>query len=523
MTLARPAETAPRDRGSEPVLAITGLSKTFGPTKALSSVDLTVRAGEVHALLGENGSGKSTLIKVLSGYHVADPGGQILVNGQRLAPGSAGSSGALGCRFVHQDLGLVESSSVADNLSLTGGFPTRFGRISKSRLRRTVELCLAPVGLDLDPDSLVSGLSPAVRTGIAVARALRQEAGTAPVALLVLDEPTATLPEDEVRQLLDIVRAVSASGTGVLYVTHHLDEVFQVADVATVLRDGRKVASTPVRDLTRGELITQLVGSELEEVRQSAEALPPPDKTAAFQVLDISAGALQAFSLHLHPGEVVGVAGLTGSGRETALAAVFGAVPRDGGQVVVDGVVLPPGDCRRAIDAGIAYLPADRAALGGVMEAPAQENLTLPDLRPLWRMVRLDRAAELKQVADWFERLDVRPRSAARQPLSSFSGGNQQKVLLAKWLRCSPRLMLLDEPTQGVDIGAKAEIHRQILQAVGAGATAVVSSADLDELVALCHRVVVLRGGRVVAELSGSDLSVTNVAHMALAAERTPA
>ncbi|ADP81390.1 ABC transporter related protein [Pseudofrankia inefficax] len=502
-----------------PVLEVSDLRMTFGPTVALDGVALTVERGQVHALLGENGSGKSTLIKILAGYHRPDPGGRVLVAGRPLPFGNPTVADSHGCRFVHQDLGLVDSLSVVENLFLTSGFPSRWGTIRWPRLLRAAREDLARVGLDLDPRRPVAGLSPAVRTGLAVARALRP--GAAEVALLVLDEPTATLPDDEVRQLLDIVRAVAAAGTGVLYVTHHLDEVFDVADVATVLRDGRVVATTPVPDLTRGRLVNQLLGSELDEAHASSQALPAPRARAVLKVRDVAAGPLRSLSVQVRAGELVGIAGLTGSGRESVLAAVFGMLRAERGEVMVNDVSLRPGDPRRAIDAGVAYLPANRKTHGGIMNLTGAANLTLPDLGPLWRPPLLRLGEERTVARTWFAKLDVRPAAAVHLPLAALSGGNQQKVLLAKWLRCRPRVLLLDEPTQGVDIGAKAQIHQQIVAAADGGAAVVVSSADVDELVALCHRVVVLRGGHAVAELSGEALSVPAVNRAALAAERT--
>ncbi|WP_250283614.1 MULTISPECIES: sugar ABC transporter ATP-binding protein [unclassified Frankia] len=516
-----PHEVVERASGAGPLppsLLVRGLSKSFGPTRALADVDLRVDAGTVHALLGENGSGKSTLIKTLSGYHHPDPGGSVEVGGQPLQAGVASSAYDLGCRFVHQDLGLVDTCSVADNVALTAGFPTRCGAVRRKALRRRTEEALQRLGLALDPDTLVGGLAAAERTGVAVARALA-DADRTSVRLLVLDEPTATLPDTEVKQLLAVVRAVAASGVGVLYVTHHLDEVFEVADDVSVLRDGRKVVTTKARALTRRELVEHLVGGELEEVSAASGSLPTAHAAPVLRVQDLSAGPLVTANFTVRPGEVVGVAGLTGSGRETLLPAIFGAIPRSSGRVQIDDVILAPGRPDRAIAAGLTLLPADRVRLGGVMSMSARENLTLPALRALWRAPRLRRRLEVAQARTWFERLDVRPRGAVDAPLGSFSGGNQQKVLFGKWLRCAPRVLLLDEPTQGVDIGAKAEIHRQILSAVETGAAAVVSSSDYDELVALCRRVMVLRDGRFVAELSNGALTVAEVAREALGSE----
>jgi ribose transport system ATP-binding protein len=503
-------------------LEVRGLTKTFVGTPALKAVDLTVVPGEVHALLGENGSGKSTFIKILSGYHVPDPGGEVLVAGRRLHFGAPDASYNLGCRFVHQDLGLVESLSVADNLSLTTGFPTRLGAVRGRELRRRVAASLEIAGLDLDPGLAVAGLSPAMKTGVAVARAL-QENDTATARLLVLDEPTSTLPVSEVAHLLGIVRAVAARGIGVVYVTHHLAEVFEIADRLSVLRDGAKVVTVNVRDIDRPTLVRHLVGRELDEAHAASAALPARRPDLALEVAGLAAGPLTGLDLRVRAGEVVGVAGLTGSGRETLLAAVFGGFPRDAGQVRVDGRAVAAGRPRASIDAGLVFLPADRKLHGGVMDLTSRENLTLPRLRDLWRPPVLRRREEVAQTGHWFSRLDVRPADAAEKPLFSLSGGNQQKVLFGKWLRCAPKVLLLDEPTQGVDIGAKAEIHRQLLAAVAAGAAAVVSSADSDELVALCHRVLVLRAGRVVAELVGDEISVAALARESLGTQESAA
>lgn len=501
-----------------PALQIRGLSKAFGGTPALSDVELTVAAATVHALLGENGSGKSTLIKSLSGYHAPDPGAEILIGGIGLQLGSPGAAHGLGCRFVHQDLGLIDSCSIADNIALTSGFPSVLGALRSGELRRRTRRALERVGLDLDPDRLVGGLPAAVRTGVALARALADADGAA-VRLLVLDEPTATLPDSEVRHLLTMVRAAANSGVGVLYVTHHLDEVFQIADDVSVLRDGRKVVTTRADQLTREELVSHLLGHQLDESHGSIQPVSPDGADAVVQVAELVAGTLRSVSFSVASGEIVGIAGLTGSGRESVLPAIFGGIPRESGSVRVDGAVVRAGRPDRGIRAGMALVPADRVRQGVVMTMSARENLTLARLRPHWRVPMLRRRSEIAETRLWFERLDVRPAGAVDRNLATFSGGNQQKVVFGKWLRCTPRVLLLDEPTQGVDIGAKAEIHRHIVAAVGTGAAAVVSSSDYEELAALCHRVIVLRGGRVVAELAGSAVTVSEMARQALGSE----
>jgi ribose transport system ATP-binding protein len=501
-------------------LSVRGLSKTFAGSVALDGVDLDVGAGEIHALLGENGSGKSTLIKILSGYHQPDPGGRVLIDSQPLEFGSAESSYHLGCRFVHQDLGLIAAASVLDNLSLNGGFPTRWGSIRTSVARRLAAEDLARVGVDVAPETAVGLLSPAQRTGVAVARALRQLGlDGQEVKLLVLDEPTATLPETEVEQLLSTVRRVADLGIGVLYVTHRLDEVFELAENATVLRDGRKVATRPVASLDRRGLVSLLVGGELDEVSAESRALHPERGTPVLRVQDLRAGPLAGVSLEARAGDIIGVAGITGSGREILLGAIFGAVERDGGTVAVGDVTVPPHQPRRAMDAGMGYLPAERKTLGGIMEFSARENVTLANLAPFWARGLLRRRREAQEAESWFERLLVRP-PAVEAPLMTFSGGNQQKIIFAKWLRRHPAVLLLDEPTQGVDVGAKVALHRQILATAVEGTAVILTSSDVDELAALCHQVIVLRRGRVVARLRGDEITVSAISRESLGADR---
>jgi ribose transport system ATP-binding protein len=503
---------APSD---ELALEATSVSKAFGGVLALRSFDLRIAAGEIHALVGENGSGKSSTIKILSGYYRPEPGSEVRIGGQNLRFGSPESAYALGGRFVQQDLGLVDTSSILDNLCMNSGFPTRWGTIRSRQAKRAAIADLRRVGLDVDPEVLIGGLSPAMKAGVAVARALRDDKRSQ-AKLLVLDEPTATLPEHEVEQLLDTLRRVAATGVAVLYVTHRLDEVFEIADNVTVLRDGTKVTSQAVASLDRPALVHFLVGTELEEIRTVATR-PGPNRTGpVLAVADLVAGALRGVSFEVFPGEVVGVAGITGSGRETILGALFGGTHREGGHVGVSGQTVPPMRPDIAIGQGVAYLPPDRKTLGGILDLSAAENLTLANLKPFWRRLRLRRGAEVAETNQWFEQLSVRPANGANLRLGSFSGGNQQKILFGKWLRCRPKVLLLDEPTQGVDIAAKAELHRQILVAAQGGAAVIVSSSDVDELEVLCDRILVLRGGDLAAELTRAEISVEAISKACL-------
>lgn len=509
------------DAGTVPALGVTNLSKTFAGETALDALSLTVAPGEIHALLGENGSGKSTLIKIISGYHRPDPGGLVAVAGRSLDFGSADSAYSLGVRVVHQDLGLVHTSSVADNLSFNTGFVSRWGTVrTRAEIRRATD-DLARVNADVDACALISTLSPALRTGVAVARALRHDA-RAPARLLVLDEPTATLPIAEVGQLLAMVRAIAAQHVGILYVTHRLDEVFELSDRVTVLRDGHKITTALTETLNRRQLIELLVGHEFDEASAASAALPTVQGEPILEVRGLVAGPLQDVSVDIFPGEVVGIAGITGSGRESLLPALFGALDREVGVVRVAGELAPPLRPDAAINRGMAYLPPDRKTQGGIMDMTARENLTVVDLRPFWKRLWLQRRSETTEVRRWFDDLAVRPADGFDRPLTMFSGGNQQKVLFAKWLRCAPKVLLLDEPTQGVDVPAKAILHRRLLQAAADGAAVVISSADLDELVALCHRVLVLRDGQIVAELEDASLTVPIISHHSLGTREEP-
>jgi ribose transport system ATP-binding protein len=511
--LARPAGSP----GQTLALSLRGLSKAFGATQALWPLDLDIKRGEIHALVGENGSGKSTLIKLLSGYHRPDAG-EVSVCGHHLTLGSAASSHALGCRFVHQDLGLIATETILDNLCADSGYATVFGTINGRAARRAAVSDLERAGIDLDPGRVVGTLSPAEKTAVAVARALRPDRGSEP-RLLVLDEPTARLPQREVGQLLDIVRSVSRAGVAVIYVTHRIEEVLEVAEMATVLRDGRKVATRKVADLDRPALVTLLAGGALDDVNVASHTTPPAGTPALLEIDAVNSEHLHDVCFEVRPGEVVGFAGITGSGREVILSTVFGGLPRPSGTVRVAGALLKAERPDLGIAAGLAYLPPDRKTAGAVLEHTARENLMLADLTLHWRWPRLSLRGERAEARSWFRRLSVRPGDDVERLLSSFSGGNQQKILFGKWLRVQPKVLLLDEPTQGVDIATKADLHKEILAVADAGACAVVSSSDTDELIAVCHRILVMRGGRIAGTLRGKDKTVVNLSHMSFGAD----
>jgi ribose transport system ATP-binding protein len=484
-------------------LRITGLTKRFDGTLALDGVDLDVGPGEVHALVGHNGSGKSTLIKILAGYHRPEPGSAIMLGGVPLAFGSAAASLAAGLRFVHQDLGLVHTLSTTENLALGVGFETgRGGRIRWSAERRSAWRRMRELGYDIDPRRPVGELAAAERTGIAIARALRDPEQA---RILVVDEPTAMLPRHEVAVLFDAIRRVRARGVGVIYVSHRLDEVFAIASRVTVLRDGRRVGTFAVDELDERRLVQLMTGGTSLTARSDA-----PNRERANDLLAVNrltGTVLSDVSLRAHGGEILGVAGLTGSGREELLPLLFGAHERSGGDVRVAGTALAPGHPSAAIAGGMALVPADRHTAGSVTSLSVRENVVLTDLgRHATHLGALRRSAERAETRRWITALDVRPPEPDA-PFASLSGGNQQKIVLAKWLRVRPRVLLLDEPTQGVDVHAKAIIHQLAREAASRGAAVIIASSDDDELCECCDRVLVIRDGRIAGELRGDDIN----------------
>jgi len=497
-----------------PQLQVRNLSKTFPGTTALRSVDLEVAPGEVHALVGANGSGKSTLIKILAGVHEPDPGASAEVRGEPFELGSVTAADRAGLRFVHQDTGLVHSLDAADNIALGRSFETRaFGAIDWRRQCKVARDALAALGYRFDVRRPVGELRASERTGIAIARALLDWEDHASV--LVLDEPTASLPKPEVEALFDVVRRVRSMGVSVIYISHHLDEVFAVADRVSILRDGVKVGTRPVAGLTHDELVELMVGTVVE---RTATRRAPSERVPALSLEGVSGKVLHGFDLTVHRGEIVGVAGITGSGRDEVAPLVFGGRERTG-RVTVSGKVLPPERPDLAVSLGVGLVPADRHGEGVILDMSILENLTISDLRPYWQRFVYRHRGERSDAQGWVERLRVKPRRLDPQ-VATLSGGNQQKVVIGKWLRIEPAVLLLDEPTQGVDVGSKAEIHALIDEAAEKGTAVVVCSSDEAELERLCHRVVVLADGRVRAELGGDEIVASRITQISLGGGR---
>jgi ABC-type sugar transport system ATPase subunit len=485
-----------------PVLRLGELSKTFAGTRALIGASLDIRPGEIHALVGQNGSGKSTLIKTLAGYHAPDPGAEAELDGE---PFDLGRAVPDGLRFVHQDLGLVLELNAMDNLALRGGFARgAMGRVLWSEQEAETERVLARFGVDLDIHRPLAAATPVERTVVAIAAALQGWHGGPGV--LVLDEPTAVLPHDEVERLFAVVREVRAAGTSVLYVSHRLDEIFELADRVTVLRGGCVIGTQAVGDIDAGGLASLMVGEEVDPDYRAPVAARP-DAPVVLEARDVQGRWLRGVDLDVHRGEILGIAGLAGAGVLELPYVIAGCAKHN-----VSGRLRLPErssewtDAADAQDLDIPLVPADRGREGIVAEFAVSENLSLSVLGRLGRRARLDRRAEAELVEQWTQRLGV-VSAGPGAPISTLSGGNQQKVVVARCLVRDPELLVLCEPTAGVDIGTRVAIYELIAELSRNGLTVVLSSSDAGDVLAMCTRVVVLRDGRVAAELGGEGLT----------------
>jgi ribose transport system ATP-binding protein len=481
------------------VVRVSGLSKTFGSTRALVDADLALRRGTVHALLGGNGSGKSTAIKVLAGVHPADSG--VIEAGGREWPAqawSAASARDVGLRFVHQDLGLFDDLSVAENFALDAGYPTTALRsVRWKELERRVAGLLDHFEIDAHPSQTVGTLRPAQRAMVAIARALQDQAAAGVV--LVLDEPTATLPAHESELLLRAVRRRADLGQTVLMVSHRMPEVLSVAHDFTVFRDGRTVATLVDAAPTEGRLISLMTGHDTTPTTGTSAA--PTTGAPALEVTGLVSGPLRGATLTVRQGEIVGLTGLVGSGRSSLLKTVFGVYPPESGTISVYG--LPRSgreDVKARMAQGVAYVAQDRVAESSLMELTVRENMSVSVLGRFWRPHGMDVTAERRSAAELVRTHRVRT-ATVDSVFAALSGGNQQKAILARWLRREPRLLLLDEPTQGVDVMSRTDIYDTIRRSAAAGCAVLVASSDFVELCALCDRVLVLRDGVVAAEL----------------------
>jgi len=482
-------------------LALAGVSKRFGATQALSEVALGLRAGEVHALVGENGAGKSTLVKILAGVHLPD-GGTIHLDGEPVEITSPGRARSLGIAVVHQEPGLFPDLTVAENVFM-GHTPTgRLGSVDWRAMRRATVDRLRELDVRLDPGAQVRGLSMADQQLIEIVKALTLDA-----RVLILDEPTASLSAHEVDRLFAIVRRLCDRGVAVLFVSHRLDEVFDLCDRATVFRDGRFVATAPTRELTTADLIRHMVGRSVELFPRAEH----PIGEVVLEVEDLSrTGVFDGITFSVRAGEILGFAGLVGAGRTEIARVLFGIDRRDRGVVRLTGVPVDFTSPAAAMRGGIAYVPEDRHQDGLVLDFPIATNVSLPILSRLFRGLFVQPAKERALADEYARQLQVRMRSVD-QLVAALSGGNQQKVVLAKWLATKPRVLILDEPTRGIDIGAKVEVHRIVSELAASGLAIVLISSDLPEVLAMSDRILVLHEGRETAEIARADATEERV------------
>jgi rhamnose transport system ATP-binding protein len=490
-------EAAPPDRAATPLLEVRNIEKTFPGVRALSGVSFDVRPGEVHALLGENGAGKSTLIKIVSGVYQPDLG-SILVNGTQVDFASPDDARRAGVATIYQELLLFPELSVAENIFLGHAPLAGAGRIDWRAMRTEARRLLDSLEIDdLSPDQIVGVLTVGNRQRVEILRALSHDA-----RILIMDEPTAALTESDVTRLFDVVRRLKQRGVGIVYISHRLDEIFAIADRVTVLRDGAYVGSRDVADTNVGELVQMMVGRRLESLFPKTVA---PIGAPVLEARDLVRRPLtKGVSLTVRSGEIVGLAGLVGSGRSELAQTLFGMTPSESGEVRLNGESVRIDSPETARANGVAYVPEDRGTQGLVRGMSVLHNFSLAALGSLSRNGFIDRAAERRMALEGVARFSVKT-SSVDEIAGRLSGGNQQKIVLGKWLANNPKLLILDEPTRGIDVGAKAEIHRLMSQLAGEGVAILMISSELPEVLGMSDRVLVMREGRLVAEFDRAD------------------
>ena len=480
------AELAPR-------LELRAASKSFGAVRALRDASITLYPGEAHALLGENGAGKSTLVKILGGVHRPDEG-ELLIDGVTLSFSGPAAAREAGVSIIYQEPSLFPDLTVAENIFMGRQPLRRARRIDRGAMHREAAAIFARLGVEIDLERPARGLSVADQQIVEIAKALSLGAG-----VMVMDEPTAALTTVEADRLFEVIRTLRSRGTAVLFISHRLEEVFATCQRVTVMRDGGFVRTAAIEDVTVDDVIRAMVGRELSDLFPKT-ATEPGDVVLEVESL-CSQGVYDNVSLTVRAGEIVALAGLVGAGRSEVARGVFGVDRRSSGKVKMDGRELPNGDPIAAMNAGMALVPEDRRQQGLVMDMGIDQNTALASLGRLSRSGLIRRSAEGALAAEWTARLQVK-YGRLRDTVSTLSGGNQQKVVLGKWLARSPRLLIIDEPTRGIDVGTKAEVHRILDGLVAQGMAVLMISSELPEVLAMADRVIVLREGRVTAEFS---------------------
>ncbi|GII30832.1 ribose import ATP-binding protein RbsA 1 [Planotetraspora mira] len=497
--------TAPHGPGTgdaPPVLALAGVSKSFGAVRALREVSLELRAGEAHALAGENGAGKSTLVKTLSGVHRPDSG-QVLMDGQPVEFHKPADAQRHGVAVIYQEPTMFPDLSVAENIFIGRQPRASLGRIDRGEMRARAAELFARLGVALDPEQPARGLSIADQQLVEIAKALSRDA-----RVLIMDEPTAALSGNEVARLFTVVKALREQGCALLFISHRLDEIFELCQQVTTLRDGAWIASEPVAGLTHEALIRRMVGRDLDTLYPKLDAVAGE---VALKVHRLTReGVFTDVSFEVRRGEIVALAGLVGAGRSEVARAVFGVDRWDAGWVEVNGRRLPPASPTAAMSAGVALVPEDRRQQGLVMDQSIERNIGLTGLKGLRRGPVISRAAERDRARDWAIRLQLKFNRLS-DAVNVLSGGNQQKVVLAKWLSTRPQVLIIDEPTRGIDVGTKAEVHRVLSELASDGMAVLMISSELPEVLGMADRVLVMQEGRLVADIPRADATEESV------------
>ncbi|HZN74970.1 MAG TPA: sugar ABC transporter ATP-binding protein [Micromonosporaceae bacterium] len=475
-----------------PLLELTGVSKSFGAVAALRDVHLDLHRAEIHGLVGENGAGKSTLVKILAGVHAPDQG-TLALDGSELVLNGPASARAAGIAVIYQEPTLFPDLSVAENIFIGRQPLGVLRRIDTGAMRARTRDLFARLGVQLDPDRPARGLSIADQQLVEIAKALSFDA-----RIVVMDEPTSALSGAEVERLFSVARTLRDAGAAVLFISHRFDEIFALCQRITVLRDGRWISTDQTDAVTIEQLVRRMVGRDISSM------YPKTDATVGKARLEVRGltrhGSFSDVSFTIHSGEIVALAGLVGAGRTEVIRAVFGVDRFDAGEVLVDGRRLPPGDTTAAISAGLALVPEDRREQGLVMEVSVARNLTLPRRWSLSRLGLLLGGAENRSARTWADRLRVKA-GRLTNPVSTLSGGNQQKVVLAKWLSTRPGVLMVDEPTRGIDVATKAEVHGLLSQLAADGVAVLMVSSELPEVLGMADRVLVMHEGRLMADI----------------------
>ncbi|WP_421076926.1 sugar ABC transporter ATP-binding protein [Microbacterium sp. IO18] len=492
--------------GSPPALELRDIRKSFGAVVALRSGTLSVVGGSIHALVGENGAGKSTLVKIVAGLYQRDDG-IFRFHGEDVDFTSTAQSKSAGVAVIYQEPTLFPDLSVTENIFM-GRQPTgRFGRIDRRAMRHEVERLFTRLGVTIDPDRHAEGLSIADQQVIEIAKAVSLDA-----SLLVMDEPTAALSGVEVERLFTIARSLRDEGRALIFISHRFDEVFALCDTVTVMRDGAYIATSAIADTSVEEIVHQMVGREVTEL------FPKQETTVGAPLLEVenltSPGVFHDISFTVRAGEIVGLAGLVGAGRSEVARAVFGVDPYREGAVTMQGVPIPRGRPTDAMRAGLALVPEDRRKQGLVIESGVGGNITLSIRRQLAKLGFLTTGMENRAAREWATRLEVKAH-ALDTVAATLSGGNQQKVVLAKWLATQPKVLIIDEPTRGIDVGTKSEVHRLLSELAGQGMGILMISSELPEVLGMADRVLVMREGRITAEIARSEATSENVMYAA--------